>query len=230
MCSYPTALLHHSALYCLRAIMRRFLPLLISVVGVLAAPSPTKAQQTPTFTRPTVTLRGGAVQTVNERVGGLAPYVEVQSRVHIGETPLGLALYGGVSYEQFSESRQLDCIVAPCPESESRDTHFDLATGIRVGLFPRNGPVDVFVGAASHLVHQRRTSTSSEDVRRWEQRATVEGGVNVRISVASRFSIEGGVLGFLPVHVGEGTPPAAADRLEVDMQRYGISLGVQYAL
>lgn len=217
--------------------MRRF-PLLASIVVLLAVPITTQAQQTSTFTRPTVTFRGGAVQTVNGRASGLAPYVEAQSRVHVGKTPFGLALYGGFSYERSSESSRVVCIVAPCPQWQSQESHFDLATGVRVGLFPQEGPVDAFVGVASHFVRgeeKRVMSTGEmsnliEEVSTWGQRSTIEGGVNVQIPVGSRFRIEGGVLGFLPVHVGEETPSDAGDRLDLDMQRYGFHLGVQYAL
>jgi len=170
------------------------------------------------------------VQTVNEHASGLAPYVEAQSKVNLGETPFGLALYGGLSYERTSESHQVVCIVGPCPQFQSPEVHFDLATGMRVGLFPREGPVDAFVGVASHFVHERGTSNFSGGVNRWGRRATVEGGVSVKVPVASRFSIEGSVLGFLPVHVGERTSSEAKDRLDVDMQRYGLHLGVQYSL
>lgn len=210
--------------------MRCFLLLLAGVVGLCALPTPTKAQQAATFSRPAITLRGGAVQTVNKNTSGLAPYVEAQSRVHLGKTPFGLALYGGFSYERSSESHQVVCVVAPCPQFQSRESHFDLATGIRVGLFPRKGPVDAFVGVASHFVHERGTGNFSGGVNRWGRRATVEGGVSVKVPVASRFSIEGGVLGVLPVHVGERASSEAKDRLDVDMQRYGLHLGVQYAL
>jgi len=225
--------------------MKRFPLLLAIVLGVLGLLTTARAQQTPSFSHPAVAVRVGAVQTVNESTGGLAPYVEVQSRVNVGKAPVGLALYGGISYERSSESSQVICVMAPCPQFQSHESYFDLTTGIRVGLFPREGPVDAFVGVSSHFVrgkerlfvHKGEMGDLTEDVNTWEQRTTVEGGVNVQIPVTSRFSIETGVLGFLPVRVGEGAvhigeweASDSEERWEVDMSRVGFQVGVQYGL
>lgn len=217
--------------------MKRFPLLLAIVLGVLGLLTTARAQQNPSFSRPAIAVRVGAMQTVNENTGGLAPYVEAQSRVNLGRTPFGLALYGGLSYERSSESHQIVCIIGPCPDLQSRASYYNLTTGIRFGAFPRHGPVNAFIGIASHFVHMRGTSNLSGDVREWERRSTVEAGIRVEIPVSSRFSINGGVLGYLPVRVGEGAlhvgewePSDVNDSWDADMSRYGFQFGVQYDL
>lgn len=217
--------------------MRRLLVLLVVALGVLGVLGPAKAQQTSSFTRPVVTVRTGAVQTVDVESSGLAPYVEGQSMIHLGKTFFGLALYGGLSYDRSKVSYHVVCFVGPCPDIQSRRTHLDLATGLRFGVFPRHGPVDAFVGVASHFTHRTEDNEPFENREKWLRTTTLESGVNVEIPVTPRLGITGGVLGFLPVRVAKGTvhigdwdPSEGNERRDVDMSRYGFHLGVQYEL
>ncbi|MFB6231064.1 MAG: hypothetical protein ABEL04_07890 [Salinibacter sp.] len=198
--------------------MKRFLPLLAVVVGLLAMPIAATAQQIPFFSRPTVAVRTGAVQTVSENTGGLAPYVEVQSRVCLGETPFGLALYGGLSYEQLAP-HPIICITGPC--LQGWQTYLDLATGLRVGVFPRRGPVSAFVGFAPHLLRRTREGTGGDE-KRWVQYSTVEAGASVQIPITSHLGVGAGVRGdFSLLFEEEGL---------LELGRYGVHLGVQYEL
>lgn len=217
--------------------MKRFPLLLAIVLGVLGLLTTASAQQSPTFSHPAITVRAGAMQVVNENANGLTPYVEAQSKVNIGKTPLGLALYGGLSRERSKKTFRICPVAPPCFDAQSSKTYFDIATGLRVGLFPRHGPVDAFVGVASHFVHRTEDNEPFEDREEWERATTLEGGVNVQIPVTHRLDITGGVLGFLPVRVGEGAvhigewePSDSEERWEVDMSRVGFQVGVQYGL
>lgn len=213
--------------------------LLVVSVGVLGVVGAAKAQQTASFTRPVVGFRAGAVQTVSEESSGLAPYVEGQSMIHLGKTFFGLALYGGLSYERSKMSNRF-CVNFTCSDTRRRRTHLDLATGIRLGVFPRHGPVDVFIGFASHFVHQTeerfvQRTHAGEPVGdekgsegRWSRRFTVEGGVNAQVPVTSRFGIDVGVRGFLPVYVGERSPSVVDGLPDIDMSRFGFHVGMQY--
>jgi len=208
-------------------------PLLLAVfVSALGLLTTARAQQTPTFQRHTVAVRIGALQTVNESTGGLAPYVEAQSTVHHKTTPLGLALYGGVSYERVTESLRIVCVAAPCPDLQSREMHLDLVTGLRLGIFPNRGPVSAFVGVASHFTHW---TESFEDRQGWLQTTTLEAGVSTQLPVTDRIDVNLGVLGFLPVragngavHIGEWKSFDSEEHWNVDMSRIGFQLGVQY--
>lgn len=227
--------------------MRRPVALLAVAFGVLGLMNIATAQQTPTFTRPAVTVRTGAIQTVNAGNGGLAPYVEAQSMVHLGKTPVGMALYGGLSYERSSESYgyslpdyNLVCAFGtpPCGEVQKRLRFLDLTTGVRLGIFPRYGPVNAFVGVASHFVHRAEESSAPIEGRggeRWSRLSTVEAGISAHIPVTSRLSIGAGLLGLLPVHIGErrsySEPSGHADEFrDIDMNRLGFHVGVWYDL
>lgn len=187
-------------------------------------PIAASAQQTPKFTRPAVTLRVGAVPTMNETAGGLAPYLEAQSKVNLGETPFGLALYGGIAYEQLAPRTRV-CITGPC--FQGYRTHLDLATGLRIGVFPRNGPVDVFIGLAPHLL-RRTTEGGNGANRRWDRYSVVEAGTSVQVPVTRRLSMEAGVRADLLLHTAADDLFDSDDLMELG--RYVVHLGVQYEL
>lgn len=211
--------------------MSRFLLLLAAGVGLFTMPITAKAQQTPFFSRPIVTVRLGAVQGMQEgspggETGGPVPYLEGQSIGHLGKTPFGVALYSGLSYERWDPSVEIVCISPPC-FGPAPERYLALVAGVRFGVFPRHGPIDIFVGLAPHLLRGATESERVED-ERWFHYFTVEGGVHVGIPVSSRFGIEGGVLGFLPVDGEEGIIDYGWR--DLDLRRFGFQVGVQYEL
>lgn len=208
--------------------MRRLSLLLPVAVGLLVMPITARAQQTPTFTRPAVAVRVGAMPTMNENADGLAPYVEVKSRANFGKTPFGLALYTGLSREESEVSRRSFCITGPCLGGfRGRRTYLDLATGLRIGVFPRHGPVDAFIGFAPHLL-RRATESKRVDEERWFHYSTVEAGASVQGPITSRLSIGAGVRGEFLVHAN-GENLLYGDAL-LELGRYVVHLGVQYTL
>lgn len=161
---------------------------------------------------------------MNENADGLAPYVEAQSKVNLGNTPFGLALYGGFSYEQLAP-RTIVCITGPC--FQGYRTHLDLATGLRVGVFPRHGPVDAFIGIAPHLL-RRTTESERVDNTRWDQYSVVEAGTSVQVSVTRRLSMEAGVRADFLFQTEAGDLFDSDDRMELG--RYVVYVGAQYEL
>lgn len=211
--------------------MKRVSLSLAIVLSMLGLPSPVKAQLSPTFSRPVVSVRMGGVQTVRNSTGGVAPYVEGQAMTHLGATPFGLALYGGSSYERTKETYRICPVAPPCFEVQNRHRYLDLATGLRFGAFSLFRVVDAFVGIASHFVHLKRTSDPLEGKEDWKHFSTVEGGVFVDIPVARPLSLTAGVFGFLPIRVGERPPPRDDPvGIGADMSRFGVQVGVQYKL
>lgn len=170
------------------------------------------------------------MQTVNENTGGLAPYVEAQSKVNLGKTPFGLALFGGVSYEQMDvSSPRIVCITGPCPFGGFQDyrSYLDLAMGLRVGVFPRHGPVEAFVGIAPHLLRRTTEGGQVEDTY-WDRYSVLETGTSVLVPVTRRVGVGVGVRGDFLLHTGADDLFDSEDRLELG--RYVVHVGVQYEL
>lgn len=208
--------------------MRRLLLLL--VIGGLAPIHTATAQDEFAIGDVILSLRPGVVQTVDTDRGGYAPYAELQAKTQLGTSPFGLAAYGGASYERHQRSFPIVCVIGPCPgEQHVQETFLDLVAGMRVGFFPQNSPVELYVGLGSHLVHRTSTSDAFDaDEEAWPWIPTVEGGVDVHLPVTRRLNVGVGANGFLPVRVGDAALTGEPQVTNEDMSRVGFHVDVQY--
>lgn len=192
------------------------------VAALLAGPGVACAQ----FSQPTLTLRTGAFEAKSS--GGLAPYTEVQVAANVGRTPLGLALYGAASYARRDKPYRICPVAPPCFETVAEMNFFDLATGLRLGWLPPEGPVHVFAGFAAHVALHEELSGGSAGAP-WPRYGTLELGASVRLPLTDRLSAEAGALGFAPVFVRNMGDELRHLRYK-DVRRYGLILGLHHDL